>query len=86
MAFAHVMTQLKPLLRLDDPMPQASADAPIGIFDSGVGGLSIALEIAHYLPNERILYFADTAHVPYGAREDDDIRQLTAQAIEWLYR
>ena len=67
-------------------MPQASADAPIGIFDSGVGGLSIALEIAHYLPNERILYFADTAHVPYGAREDDDIRQLTAQAIEWLYR
>jgi len=68
------------------PMRNASADAPIGIFDSGIGGLSIAQEIARYLPNERILYYADTAHVPYGARSDQEIRQLTAKAIEWLYR
>lgn len=61
-------------------------NAPIGVFDSGVGGLSIAQEIIRYLPNERIIYFADTAHVPYGAREDEDIRQLTAQAVEWLYQ
>lgn len=67
-------------------MPHRSSDAPIGIFDSGVGGLSIAQEIAAYLPNERIVYFADTAHVPYGARSDEDIRHLTARAIEWLYR
>lgn len=67
-------------------MPKASADAPIGIFDSGIGGLSVAQEIANYLPNERILYYADTAHVPYGARDDQNIRELTAQAIEWLYR
>lgn len=74
---------LQPLI---NPMPKATADAPIGIFDSGIGGLSVAQEIAQYLPNERIIYFADTAHVPYGPRPDDEIRRLTAQAIEWLYR
>ncbi len=80
------MSAIQPVFLLQDPMPQASANAPIGIFDSGIGGLSVALEIARHLPNERIVYYADTAHVPYGPRQDDDIRQLTAQAIEWLYR
>ncbi|WP_173912279.1 glutamate racemase [Acinetobacter sp. Marseille-Q1618] len=80
------MSAILPLYPLENPMPKASADAPIGIFDSGIGGLSVAQEIANYLPNERILYYADTAHVPYGARDDQNIRELTAQAIEWLYR
>lgn len=80
------MSAIHPLSQMINPMPKASADAPIGIFDSGVGGLSVALEIAKYLPNERFIYYADTAHVPYGPREDHEIRQLTAQAIEWLYR
>ncbi|ENW97057.1 glutamate racemase [Acinetobacter sp. NIPH 298] len=80
------MTAVQAMPLLLDPMPHACSDAPIGIFDSGVGGLSIAQEIAQHLPNERILYYADTKHVPYGARSDQEIRQLTAQAIEWLYR
>ncbi|WP_298142528.1 glutamate racemase [uncultured Acinetobacter sp.] len=80
------MSTRYPLPALIDPMPKAQADAPIGIFDSGIGGLSVALEIAHYLPHERIVYFADTAHVPYGPRSDQEIRELTAHAIEWLYR
>lgn len=80
------MTAIQPIPFLLNPMPHASSDAPIGVFDSGVGGLSIAQEIAQHLPNEHILYYADTAHVPYGARSDQEIRQLTAQAIEWLYR
>ena len=80
------MTAVQPMPILLNPMPQPLADAPIGVFDSGIGGLSIAQEIARHLPNERILYYADTAHVPYGARSDQEIRQLTAQAIEWLYR
>ena len=80
------MTVIHPIYPLNVPMPKAGADAPIGVFDSGIGGLSVALEIAHYLPNERIIYFADTAHVPYGPREDQEIRELTAHAIEWLYR
>lgn len=80
------MTATAYIQPLTHPMPKAQPDAPIGIFDSGIGGLSVAQEIAQYLPNERILYFADTAHVPYGARTDQNIRELTAQAIEWLYR
>ncbi|ANF80918.1 glutamate racemase [Acinetobacter sp. NCu2D-2] len=80
------MSAIHPLYEMINPMPKAAADAPIGIFDSGVGGLSVAMEIARYLPNERFIYYADTAHVPYGPREDQDIRHLTAHAIEWLYR
>ena len=75
------MTAVQSMPLLLDPMPPASADAPIGVFDSGIGGLSIALEIARHLPNEKIVYYADTAHVPYGARSDQEIRQVTAQAI-----
>ena len=80
------MGAIQPLFPLINPMPKATANAPIGIFDSGIGGLSIAQEIAKHLPHERFIYFADTAHVPYGPRDDQNIRELTAQAIEWLYR
>ncbi|OTG90130.1 glutamate racemase [Acinetobacter sp. ANC 3813] len=80
------MTAIQPIYPLNDPMPKAGADAPIGIFDSGIGGLSVAQEIALHLPNEHIVYYADTAHVPYGPRDDQNIRELTAHAIEWLYR
>lgn len=80
------MTAIHPLAPLLQPMTRAQADAPIGIFDSGIGGLSVALEIAQHLPNEQIVYYADTAYVPYGPRDDQEIRELTAQAIEWLYR
>ncbi|MFB2539308.1 MULTISPECIES: glutamate racemase [unclassified Acinetobacter] len=60
-------------------------DAPIGIFDSGIGGLSIALEVMQHLPQERILYYADSKNVPYGNKTDQEIRDLTAQALAWLY-
>jgi glutamate racemase len=80
------MSTRYPLPPLTHPMPKADATAPIGIFDSGIGGLSVAQEITRYLPKERIVYFADTAHVPYGPRSDQQIRELTAHAIEWLYR
>ena len=42
--------------------------APIGVFDSGVGGLTVAREIMRQLPNENIVYFGDTARVPYGSK------------------
>ncbi|MPW43555.1 glutamate racemase [Acinetobacter guerrae] len=80
------MTAIQPIHAELKPRPKASKDAPIGIFDSGVGGLTIAQEIVQHLPNEQIIYYADTAHVPYGPRSDQEIQQLTAQAIEWLYR
>ncbi|WOE30582.1 MULTISPECIES: glutamate racemase [unclassified Acinetobacter] len=80
------MKAIHPIAPLNQAMPKAHSAAPIGIFDSGIGGSSIAIEIARYLPNEQILYYADTANVPYGPRDDQDIRELTAHAIEWLYR
>lgn len=63
-----------------------SLQAPIGVFDSGVGGLSVVHEICQHLPDEQIIYLADTANVPYGAKTDEEIRALTAIAVEWLYR
>lgn len=80
------MTAIQPLFTELESMPKASADAPIGIFDSGIGGMSVAAEIARYLPNEHIVYYADTAYVPYGPRSDEEIRELTARAVDWLYR
>ena len=44
----------------------SNCEAPIGVFDSGVGGLTVAKEIMSQIPNEKILYFGDTARVPYG--------------------
>jgi glutamate racemase len=60
--------------------------APIGVFDSGMGGLSVVREIQAHLPHESIRYLADTANVPYGGKSDDEIRTLTAQAVDWLYQ
>lgn len=60
--------------------------APIGLFDSGVGGLSIYQHLAKHLPAERYIYYADTLHVPYGTRDSQDIEALTLRAVEWLYQ
>ena len=56
-------------------MPDASA--PIGIFDSGVGGLTVARTIIEQLPNESISYIGDTAHAPYGPRPIAQVRELS---------
>jgi glutamate racemase len=54
-----------------------SGDGPLGIFDSGVGGLSVAREIHRALPTEDLLYVADTAYCPYGDRADEEVRRRT---------
>lgn len=56
-------------------------DAPIGIFDSGVGGLSVAREIRRRLPHERLLYFADHAFCPYGGRPLEEIRRRSVEVV-----
>jgi glutamate racemase len=56
----------------------------IGVFDSGVGGLSVWREIAGLMPNEPIIYLADQAHVPYGPRSLNEVRALTTRCINWL--
>ena len=60
--------------------------APIGVFDSGVGGLSVLAELRRALPAEDFLYLADTAHVPYGTRPGEEIQALTARAVAELVR
>ena len=47
--------------------------APIGVFDSGVGGLTVAREIMRQLPEENVVYFGDTARVPYGSKSKNNI-------------
>lgn len=66
--------------------PPLSPELPIGIFDSGVGGLSVLSEVRRALPHEDVLYLADTLHMPYGSRSDEDIRDLTARAVTELWR
>ena len=64
-------------------MPDVS-DAPIGIFDSGLGGLTVARAILDQLPGEPICYLGDTAHTPYGPRPIADVRALALNALDTL--
>lgn len=57
---------------------------PIGIFDSGVGGLTVANAIRSHLPNERFVYFGDTAHLPYGDKSADAIRFYSIKISKFL--
>lgn len=59
-------------------------NAPIGIFDSGFGGLTVAREIAKELPNESIVYFGDTARCPYGPRSQEEVDGFVQQICAWL--
>ena len=59
-------------------------NAPNGVFDSGVGGLTVAREIMRQIPNERIVYFGDTARVPYGSKSKDNIIKFSRQIIRFL--
>jgi len=58
--------------------------APIGIFDSGVGGLTVAREIMRQIPNERLVYFGDTARVPYGNKSKETVTKFSKQIIRFL--
>ncbi len=57
---------------------------PIGVFDSGLGGLTVVQELWRELPQEQILYFGDTARVPYGPRDPEEIIKFNAEIIEFL--
>lgn len=60
------------------------ASCPIGIFDSGVGGLTVARAVMDRLPSERIVYFGDTARVPYGVKSPDTVARYAAQITRFL--
>jgi len=58
--------------------------APIGVFDSGIGGLTVVREIMRQLPSERIIYFGDTARVPYGPKSPDTVRRYSREISTFL--
>lgn len=62
----------------------SNTEAAIGVFDSGVGGLTVAREIMRHLPNEKIIYFGDTARVPYGSKSKETIVHYSKQIIHFL--
>lgn len=59
-------------------------EAPIGVFDSGLGGLTVAREIMRNLPMEKIVYFGDTARVPYGNKSKATIQRYARQIVRFL--
>jgi len=59
-------------------------EKPIGVFDSGIGGLTVAREIMRQLPNESIVYFGDTARVPYGPKSITAVTQFAFEGINFL--
>ena len=65
-------------------MDSVNKNAPVGVFDSGVGGLTVAREITRQLPNESIVYFGDTARVPYGSKSKDTIIRYSRQIVRFL--
>lgn len=69
---------------LDVASLQQSHQGPIGVFDSGVGGLTGLRQLRRQLPQESFLYFADTAHVPYGTRSQSEIIELVRQILTWM--
>ena len=61
-----------------------SDSRPIGVFDSGLGGLTVAKEIFRLMPGEKIIYLGDTARCPYGGRSDDTIISFGLQDARYL--
>lgn len=58
--------------------------APIGVFDSGIGGLTVAHAVMRHLPNESIIYFGDTARVPYGPKSPETVRRYSREIASYL--
>ena len=58
-------------------------NAPIGVFDSGIGGLTVMKEIMHQIPDEKIIYFGDTARVPYGSKSRETVTKFSRLCISW---
>lgn len=61
-----------------------SSEAPIGVFDSGIGGLTVVREMMRQMPDERIVYFGDTARVPYGNKSKSTVIRYSRQIVKFL--
>ncbi|WEV72812.1 glutamate racemase [Bifidobacterium sp. ESL0790] len=59
-----------------------TSNAPIGVFDSGLGGISVVRELRQQLPNERVIYFGDSANAPYGVKPTEEVRRLSFDIVD----
>ncbi|MDQ2681655.1 MAG: glutamate racemase [Candidatus Eremiobacteraeota bacterium] len=75
-------SEITPARRSD--RSDAAVTAMLGLFDSGLGGLTVVRRVHDLLPAHDLLFFADQAHMPYGSREPDDLAQLLAHNVQWL--
>ena len=77
---------MRPAQVLDNANKSAGmlASAPIGVFDSGVGGLTVLKELYRQLPHESIVYFGDTARLPYGTKSQAEILQFVREILTWM--
>lgn len=66
--------------------PNKKRNYPIGVFDSGLGGLTVVKELMRHLPNEDIVYFGDTARVPYGTKSKESIIRFSKENVSFLLR
>lgn len=78
------MHKISTLLKAKQNFNHLSPQQPIGVFDSGVGGLTVAKEIKRLLPQEDIIYFGDTKHLPYGEKSKEAIVQYSKQITQFL--
>lgn len=69
---------------MDDSSAAVLAGRPIGVFDSGVGGLTVAAALMRRMPRERIVYLGDTARLPYGTKSAETVRRYTEANLEFL--
>lgn len=81
MPFEHIKSLEKENIAVDI---ENRKTAPVGVFDSGVGGLTVAREVMRQLPDENLIYFGDTARVPYGSKSRDNIIRFSRQIIHFL--
>jgi glutamate racemase len=83
--FVFESRELTPLDRPDLNTPtQKIQQAPIGVFDSGVGGLTVLKAMREHLPHESFLYFGDTARLPYGTRSQAEIVEYVREILAWM--
>ena len=75
---------MSPAATVSPPAAAPGGDRPIGVFDSGIGGLTVARELMRQLPSESIVYFGDTARVPYGPKSPETVRRYSHEIGEWL--
>src|SRR5258708_35075671 len=72
--------------RMEAALPRLKPRSPIGVFDSGLGGLTVFKALARRMPEESLIYFGDTAHVPYGSKSPQAIAHFSTAVARFLER